>query len=214
MMPYSSDIIVFDLDDTLYKEIDFVKSGFAYIAHSMAIPYIADELITQWRNGTNAFQFIIDKHNLKISVSELLDIYRHHIPSISIEHSVAETLDYLIPNNKILGIISDGRSITQRNKIEALGLYKWIAPDKVIISEEFGSPKPDPRNYQFFMNKYPYRSYTYIGDNLLKDFITPNKLSWQTICIKDNGQNIHSQDLEVENQYAPQKTVKFISEII
>lgn len=48
-------------------------------------------------------------------------------------------------------------------------------------------------NYAYFMKRYSYcQSFIYVGDNVKKDFITPNALGWKTICIKDDGRNIHS----------------------
>ena len=35
-----------------------------------------------------------------------------------------------------------------------------------------------------------------MGDNLKKDFLTPNRLGWQTVCLRDDGRNIHKQDGE------------------
>ena len=59
---------------------------------------------------------------------------------------------HLRRKNIRLGIISDGRSRTQRNKLRALGL-DWI--EDVVISEEFGSEKPCEANYLYFEKKYP-----------------------------------------------------------
>jgi putative hydrolase of the HAD superfamily len=90
-----------------------------------------------------------------------------------------------------LGILTDGRSTTQRNKIKALGLDLWIS--EVVISEEFGSHKPDPRNYQYFEKVFPGGEYIYVGDNLCKDFVAPNSMGWKTVVLLDRGKNIHKQ---------------------
>ena len=208
-----SDVIVFDLDDTLYKEVSFVESGFNVIASQLGNLSYADEMMSSWRNGKNAFEQLIVNHSLASSVEELLTVYRTHVPTIALDISIVATLDALVENGKILGIITDGRSVTQRNKINALGLHRWFPDDNIIISEEFGSSKPDARNYIFFMSKYPGKTYTYIGDNISKDFVAPKSLGWQTICLKDNGQNIHSQDFGLGEEYLPEITVKNILEI-
>lgn len=210
MMQSLSDVIVFDLDDTLYKEISFVESGFKAIARHLGNPLYADEMMSSLRNGKNAFDQLIGNHSLTTSVEELLSIYRTHFPTIKLETSIVATLDALVSNGKILGIITDGRSLTQRNKIKALGLSRWFTDDNIIISEEFGSTKPDVRNYRFFMSKYPGKIYTYIGDNVAKDFVAPKSLGWQTICVKDNGQNIHSQDFNLNEEYLPEITITIV----
>ena len=203
MMQSLSDVIVFDLDDTLYKEVSFVESGFNAVARYLWNLSYADEMMSSWRRGKNAFEQLLSNHSLTSSVEELLTIYRTHVPTIELETSVVATLEALVENGEILGIITDGRYITQRNKIKALGLSRWIADDNIIISEEFGSAKPDIRNYRFFMSKYPGKTYTCIGDNVAKDFVAPKSLGWQTICLKDNGQNIHVQDFGIGKEYLP-----------
>lgn len=213
MMQSLSDVVVFDLDDTLYKEVTFVESGFKAVARHIGNISFADELISWWTDGKNALESLINKYSLKFSIDKLLSVYRNHSPAIKLDTSTPQILDSLMANGKILGLITDGRSITQWNKIHALGLSKWISAENIIISEEFGSSKPDVRNYQIFMSKYPDRTYTYIGDNIAKDFLAPKALGWQTICLKDNGQNIHSQDYNMNEEYLPDITIKNISEI-
>ena len=213
MMQSLSDVVVFDLDDTLYKEVTFVESGFKAVARHIGNISFADELISWWADGKNALETLINKYSLKFPIENLLAVYRNHLPAIKLDTSTPQILDSLMANGKILGLITDGRSITQWNKIHALGLSKWISAENIIISEEFGSSKPDVRNYQIFMSKYPDRTYTYIGDNIAKDFLAPKVLGWQTICLKDNGQNIHSQDYNMNEEYLPDITIKNISEI-
>lgn len=213
MMQSLSDVIVFDLDDTLYKEVAFVESGFKAVARHIGNISFADELISWWTDGKNALETLINKYSLKFPIEKLLAVYRNHLPAIKLDTSTVQILVYLIAHGKILGLITDGRFITQNNKIRALGLSQWISAENIIISEEFGASKPDVRNYQFFMSKYPDKTYTYIGDNITKDFLAPKALGWQTICLKDNGQNIHSQDYNMNEEYLPDITIKNISEI-
>lgn len=214
MTPVLSDVVVFDLDDTLYKEVDFVRSGFSAIASYVGKDGIAVELFERWKRGQNALQWLIDVTDIECEIPDLLHVYRTHLPSIKLESSVEDMLDKLKQEGKVLGMITDGRSITQRHKIEALGLYRWITDDNLVISEEFGSEKPDMANYEYFMSRYPVANYFYVGDNTAKDFVSPNILGWHTICIKDDGRNIHSQTFDVDIDYMPQRVLNDISEII
>lgn len=214
MMRFLSDVVIFDLDDTLYKEVSFVESGFKAVARYLGNISFADELMALWSDGKSALGQLIEMHSIPVSTAELLEVYRNHYPAIRLDASTVTVLRTLTANGRILGIITDGRLRTQRNKIEALGLHSWFSPDNIIISEEFGSTKPDARNYQFFMSKYPSRTYSYIGDNVSKDFVSPKSLGWQTICLKDNGQNIHSQNFKLNESYLPDIIINNISEII
>lgn len=113
-----------------------------------------------------------------------------------------------------MGLITDGRSIQQRAKIKALGLNKYLS--NIVISEEIGSDKPNLKNYQIFEEKYAEKKFKflYIGDNLKKDFVTPNKLGWYTICLMDkDGLNVHSQNVLVANKFLPKIKINSIIEL-
>lgn len=206
-----SKVVVFDLDDTLYKEIDFLRSGYHAVAEEVGQRYSLDanEVETKlhyWREKDfNPFAMLIYHYSLSISLDECLEIYRNHKPDISLSADVLITLEALKKKGHVLGIITDGRSITQRNKVEALGLTRYMDPDDILISEETGHPKPSVVPYQHFMDKYPdVKSYVYIGDNPTKDFVALEKMGWKTVCVKDNGQNIHSQDILLDDNYLAQ----------
>lgn len=207
-------VVCFDLDDTLYKEIDFVESGFRLIAESEKRPDLLPKMMG-WRDkGEDVFFNLNKAIGKETSKSEYLKIYRYHIPNITLSEGVEETLNELKSREVILGLITDGRSETQRNKIKALGLDRWFDNENIIISEEFGSEKTDERNFRFFMNKYPGANYVYVGDNPKKDFVVPNRLWWKTVMLEDDERNIHKQDFSMPKEYLPQYMIKSFEEII
>ncbi len=53
-----------------------------------------------------------------------------------------------------------------------------------------------------------------IGDIIAKDFISANTLGWRTICLKDDGRNIHRQDFGLAEEYLPQITVDNLNELL
>lgn len=213
-MLYLSDTVVcYDLDDTLYKEIDFLKSAYKEVATISGHPEAVQQMLDWYYAKENAFQKLIDIYELSISVADCLKIYRNHYPDISLDAGVKEYLEELKAVDAKLGLISDGRSITQRNKIQALGLEGVF--DIEVISEEFGSEKPDPRNYQVVMDRFPERKrFIYVGDNPKKDFVAPNKLGWRTICLKNDGRNIHDQDFSLFKEYMPGCVINSLKETI
>jgi putative hydrolase of the HAD superfamily len=115
--------------------------------------------------------------------------------------------------NKV-ALITDGRSKTQRNKVEALGLQQYLSAEDVIVSEELGSEKPDVRNYNALVRKYPSDTFVYVADNTRKDFVTPNTLGWSTIGLLDDGRNIHPQDFNTKKEFQPKVWVKSLIEVI
>lgn len=58
------------------------------------------------------------------------------------------------------------------------------------------------------------RSLSISGDNLRKDFITPNKLGWKTICLLDDGRNIHRQDFSCPEEYLPNVKIHTLKELL
>ena len=201
-------VVCFDLDDTLYKEIDYLKSAYREIA-SYAADYCRgcsdspiilsvkayEAMLLAYKEGQNAFERLNAFLGINLPISQYLQIYRMHKPNIRLSESVVSVLNLLKSSECIIGLITDGRSVQQRNKMEALGLNRWIMDEDIVISEEFGSEKPTSANYEYFMKRYPEcDEFIYIGDNLKKDFIAPNALRWLTVCLKDDGRNIHKQD--------------------
>ncbi len=208
--------IVFDLDDTLYKEIDFITSAYSYINRYINFRYNEDfsnNIKTCVEDGINFFDFINSKlhKNQSLSIEKYLELYRFHYPEISLSNDTTVFLDKIFRHNIDFSIITDGRSISQRNKIKALGLHDLAK--NIIISEETGFEKPHPHNFQLLDLKYPNKKLIYIADNTSKDFLAPNSLNWDTICLIDNGQNIHPQDFNLNIDFLPKIKVKCLAEI-
>ena len=222
-------VICFDLDDTLYKEIDYLKSVYREIAgyaaeycHGCSAPVSVlahkayEVMLAAYREGGNAFEALNRFLGLNLPASDYLYIYRNHKPKIALSEDVVRMLDTLMVKGVRMGLITDGRSVQQRNKIEALGLSRWMDAEDIVISEEFGSEKPALANYAYFMERYPEcHDFTYVGDNLKKDFVAPNALGWMTICLMDDGRNIHRQDFaSTPAQALPKKKIKSLKELI
>ena len=196
----SNTFFVFDLDDTLYQEIDFLRSAYKHIAATLepAIKIsIYNEMIERYHKKENVFNWIIGQYREYLGeydINWLITTYREHLPDIKLSAETAAFLEKVRSLGIRSGLITDGRSVTQRNKLGALGLTEMFTG--IIISEEFGSEKPDERNYLYFDLKFPGSDFYYFGDNTRKDFITPAKLGWKTVCIKDRGENIHKQQFD------------------
>lgn len=197
----SNCFFVFDLDDTLFKEIDFLKSAYSHISSKLS-PKINDdiykEMLTKYHNKENVFEWIVSNYQeyaVELNIKWLLKEYREHMPDIQLSRENTEFLKMLKVRNVPTGLITDGRSVTQRNKLKALGIENYF--DEIIVSEEFGSEKPDKRNYLYFENKYKGMNFYFFGDNTSKDFIIPSQLGWTTICVKNTGDHIHQQSFDM-----------------
>jgi len=194
---------IFDLDDTLMQEMDFLESAYGSIARKIfAITGddILEEMLIRYHRKENVFLWITRTYSdraTELTVESLLQEYRAHFPELALSSGAKALLDQLSDWNIPRGLITDGRSNTQRNKLKALGIEHYF--DDIIISEEFGSSKPNPLNYLYFMAKYPEADFHFFADNTAKDFDVPLKMKWKCYCLKDQGRNIHPQITEPGN---------------
>ena len=132
---------------------------------------------------------------------------RNHIPDggYGFRPGIEGTLLSFSGRGDVVGLITDGRSVTQRRKIEALALGRWISDENIFISEERGYDKRRPEPFRSFMERYPTaEEYVYIGDNPMKDFEVANRLGWTTVMLRDtSGINIHPQPLLLHPSLMP-----------
>lgn len=206
-------IVVFDLDDTLYNELDFLKSAYCEIAQDIDRDnwkLLYASLISLYRSGNDVFNFISETYGTPKEV--LVQTYRKHTPQISLFEGAINIITAIKEKQGKIGVLTDGRSLTQRNKIKALGLINLL--DLLVISEELGTEKPHKNNFLIFEEEFGAGNFYYIADNFKKDFVTPNTLGWETIGLIDNGKNIHFNTIKfLQNDYLPKHMILSLREI-
>jgi len=87
-----------------------------------------------------------------------------------------ETLEVLRARKKRLGLLTNGNATYQRRKIERHHLATFF--DCILIEEEFGMAKPDPRIYLAALEQLQItpREAWMVGDNLTLDVGAPQQL--------------------------------------
>ena len=187
------DAVIFDMDDTLYSEKEYVKSGYNAIEKEfIEIANMSQKLWKAFLNNKNTIDYVLEQEGLltEENKSKALEIYRNHIPNIHLYDGIEDMLTQLKKTKKI-GLITYGRPIGQRNKIKALNLEKYI--NEIIVTDELGGVefrKPNTKAFELMQEKLkiPFEKMVYIGDNINKDFIAPEKLGMQTIYFRnENG---------------------------
>ena len=98
-----------------------------------------------------------------------------------------DTLEYLKKKDIKLGLMTNGTSESQRNKINRFNLEKYF--DYIFIESEVGYGKPDLRMYQYMLNetKIENSKITMVGDNLVWDIEPPKNIGIYTIWINTKG---------------------------
>jgi putative hydrolase of the HAD superfamily len=140
--------VLFDLDDTLYTELDFVRSGFRAVAHVLARQtgesetFLVERLweILEAQGRGHVFDTILNEvpsaPRSDDGVRLLTYVYRSHRPRIALSADAQPTLAALREGGVKLGIVTDGLGTVQRNKIAALGLDPLV--DVIVCTDEIG----------------------------------------------------------------------------
>ena len=215
--------VVFDLDDTLISERQYILSGFKVISNEISNIYnldreeIYEKMINLFEESSkNVFNRILDYFNIKYSKDEivkLINIYRNHEPNIRFYDDVIPSINKIKKYGIKIGIITDGYKETQRKKIEVLGCKELF--DEIIITDELGRKfwKPHEKAYRIMAQRLEvnFNEMIYIGDNEEKDFIGANKLGIYTSCIKRND-GIYTK-LILPNEYKPKINIDSLDNI-
>ncbi|MPM66840.1 Pyrophosphatase PpaX [bioreactor metagenome] len=147
-------------------------------------------------------------------IKSLLKIYRNHIPKINLYNDAKDIIDTLYNRNLKLGIITDGYVETQKNKLKVLNINNYF--DYILITDELGKEywKPHRKPYDIMKEQLNvcYEEMVYIGDNVSKDFVTPNKLGMKSIMI-NRMDRVYKNNINIDKIYMPQLIVNNLNEI-
>lgn len=206
--------VVFDLDDTLYLEREFVHSGFAAVGKHCRAEFgifdFAQRACDSFSAGIRGtiFNEVLTSYGIPVeadTVAKLVAVYREHSPQIRLLNDAEECLRRL--HKKVpLALVTDGPSCMQWNKIRALGIEAIF--DAIVVTNDLGPEygKPHPMAFQVVEEKLGKRGpqLVYVADNPAKDFLAPQQLGWQTIRVR-RVDGIYSErecaavDREIEN---------------
>lgn len=176
--------VVFDMDDTLYPEKDYVRSGYRAVAATFPqVEHMAEKLWAAFEAKQPAIDAVLESEGLSAFKEKALQIYRNHTPEIAL-YPGAEALLKRLRETKKLGLITDGRPEGQRAKLQSLGLAGYF--DHIIVTDELGGVefrKPNQAAFRLMQQALgvPFSQMVYIGDNPKKDFIAPEALGMQAI---------------------------------
>ncbi len=190
-------VVVFDLDDTLYLERDFVRSGFRAVDRWLASEHAALGLFEiAWRlfeAGERGRIFDQALPHLGVAaepplIQRLVAVYRDHEPEIALLPEAADLLAWL-RGRCPLALLTDGDEATQRRKVRALGLEDYCRP--IVYTDALGRAhwKPSPKGFLSIQRRFglPPERFVYVGDNPARDFRAARTLGWRTVRIRHPG---------------------------
>lgn len=207
--------VVFDLDDTLYNESDYVRSGFARVAEFLEKIWVdrrgsemyskkamEDWLFASFEGGEPAIDRLFERCRCQDDAlkAECLRIYREHFPDITLPDAHRQLLVRLRESGRKTGIVTDGRVQGQENKIRALGLDSLV--DEYVVTDSLAGNadvrlfrKPNPLAFHVIRERFgvSFEDMLYVGDNIKKDFQGPAGLGMAAVWYR-NGQGIYRVD--------------------
>jgi len=203
--------VILDLDDTLFLERDYVISGFTAVGAHVAARFgrtdFAQTAIALFEGGVRGTTFNQTLAQLGISptddlISELLDVYRRHVPAIALLPDAQRLISRL--SGRYIGVVTDGPPESQRAKADAVGAPDWA--QLVVYTAELGVGfgKPHERGFAIHEEQTGLAGdqFTYIADNPTKDFAGPKARGWTTIRVR-RPESLHAalasgHDVDVE----------------
>jgi putative hydrolase of the HAD superfamily len=188
----SKPILVFDLDDTLYDELSYVRGGLAVAAACASAATGCDEAalielmqasLTEGRSG------VIDRALQRAGIASAglsrrcVSAYRAHQPRLSLYPAAERCLQRFSDYRKYL--VTDGNKLVQARKVEALALAPRL--ERVFITYRYGRRHGKPSPYCFErisqITGAPAEDIIYVADNPTKDFVGIRPLGFGTIRV-------------------------------
>lgn len=189
--------VVFDLDDTLYDSRMFWYGAFDDIAfeaekemkikRKKIFKLLKSELDVKTSSYPRLFNDVATKLGIKDKAEQekwakqAVNIFHKHTPKLVPFRGVKKMLRWLKQRKKI-GLLSNGRSVTQWKKIKALGMANIF--DQVVLVQGSES-KPSPVGYQKIAYRLQIKTgeMIYVGDNPEVDFSVCKRLGIKSIRV-------------------------------
>jgi putative hydrolase of the HAD superfamily len=185
--------LIVDLDDTLYPHRQFMRSGFRAVAqyaasrHGLNADAAFATLAACLTAGESrkAFQQLCADHGVPDSdIPHLLQAFREHQPSLTLDEDVAATLRRLRTAGWRIAVLTNGLPSIQEKKLGALGVLPLV--DHVIYAEQHapaGKPAAEPFRYALSRLDIGAGRCVCVGDDPIKDIAGARRLGIRTIRV-------------------------------
>ena len=214
--------VIFDLDNVLYDEKDYLYAAFnkiaAYLSERCSISQekIFEKLVTDFQNKTSMYprlfnDLIADCGLDQKLISEILTLFSSIKPDLKLYSGSEDLFLNLKKQNIKLGLVTNGSVKTQKNKVKLLNVERFF--DSIIYAREVGAgkEKPDPEAYKLILadlGAKPEEAMC-VGDNPFTDFLGAKKLGIKTVRLQSG----EFKNVNLSQEYEADITVKTFSQI-
>lgn len=224
--------VTFDLDNTIVDTFTYSKKVRDVVAN-----YLKNELSGKYGKEvfsdiSSTFSWIVERFgsNYNYHIDQLLvnyglnpPDYKHLIDSavkkyhkfrdkyFKLDPEVVGILKYLKSKKVVLGVITNGRSDKQREKLKYLGIEKYF--DFVVVSDDIDVEKPGERIFNEALCKARKVAHKdlkteeclHIGDKPKEDVLGPKKSGWKTIRVLSAYKHIRPEVPDEEADFNVEK---------
>ncbi len=216
--------IFFDLDDTLYDQAAPFEAAMNEIFPHLPSEIHIYELFKRTRYYSDVLWKDFVKNNISLKEVRIQRIllslqdfgfsstptecevfqqnYNLNLSNIQLLHDLPKLLSGLKQHYQ-LGIITNGPTEHQYQKIKRLHLLDWFQHENIFISEQIGITKPDPAIFHYVNNRIgssPEQN-VYVGDTWENDVSPSIQAGWNSIWFnhrKRSPESDHTPLLEIE----------------
>ena len=196
--------VVFDVDDTLYDmSIPFLGAYQSLYGTRYRFPTndlfllfrrYSDERFDDTQTGKMSMEALYayrlrmttQEYGVSVTDEEVLEFQRRYVEfqyRIRLTDTMKHILDTLREKNVKMGVITNGNSVHQREKIKSLNLAHWIPAEHVIVSGDHDFRKPDVRIFREMERRLdlPAERLLYVGDAFALDIPGACHAGWHTL---------------------------------
>jgi HAD superfamily hydrolase (TIGR01549 family) len=218
--------VFFDLDDTLYDQLQSFKLALAAADLSPAVdgPDALERLYTGLRRHSDRLwtqhvrgEMTLEELRIERGISAFADegtvltrerarllqsCYEREQGRLELRPEALPLLERLQQNGTIVGLITNGPVAHQMGKITALGLERRIPPQRIFISDGLGFAKPDLRVFAHVQQQAGLlpEELMYVGDAWHNDIAPSYRSGWSPVWLNCRGQKPVSGDAAVRFQ--------------
>jgi putative hydrolase of the HAD superfamily len=203
------DVVLFDVDDTLYSTSEFSRTARrnavrAMIAHGLEVPEAEafeelSEVVSEFSsNYENHFDRLLDRlgrsrwggRNPAVLVASAVVAYhRTKERDMRILPDARALLDGLQAAGTRMGIVSAGLQVKQAEKLIRLGVIPYLDPGAIFFSDQLGVSKPNPKIFAkacAALKVEPARA-LFVGDRVSHDVVPARRVGLKTVLYRGAG---------------------------
>ena len=191
--------VLFDLDDTLNDRtaswmafVNFLAGPLSGYLQPCVTAAVLQTIVAADRGGYRAKEELFEELRTQLpwrsplTVAEIEGIWRERFPKCVVARdSAIEVLHLLRKRGLRSAIVTNGRTQTQRAKIEQMGIVELV--DAVVISEAIGVKKPDAKMFQTALQAIGVTAAEaiFVGDNPELDVQAPARVGMRTVWLEN-----------------------------